>query len=107
MSTEGHWADVIGAFIFSGVGAMVGTFFKFIRHPPKSLWLGVGQATCAIGLGTLIGGAIHEWFHVGEWLTASSASTAAYISNDIFRIMDRRGEAIANKGVDLVVGKQN
>ena len=70
---------------------MIGTAFKFIRHPPKSASHFFLKGFCAIGVGTLAGGLSQEWFHFGPWVSLSIASTASYLSDEVFRAVETHG----------------
>jgi hypothetical protein len=71
MTVQQPFDDFINALVLSGVGSMIGTAFKFIRHPPRSASHFFLKGFCAIGIGTLAGGISQEWFSFGPWVCLS------------------------------------
>lgn len=88
------FADFYNAAASSGIGAALGTLVKLFRQPPTSWVRWIGQSFTAIFVGTLAGGLAAEYFDWSVWAVSSTAACAAYVSDEIIRMIENNGRRL-------------
>lgn len=86
--------DFVSAAASSGVGATLGTVVKLMRSPPLSIWRWAAQSFTSIFIGTLAGGLTAEYLDWSIWAVSSAAAAAAYISDEILRMIEANGKRL-------------
>jgi hypothetical protein len=86
-----QFSDVVQAAISSGLGSLIGTAVKMVRHPPTRWGAWFIQAFTSISVGAFSGGVAYNYFHFDAWTTSSIAAAAAYISEEILRGLENYG----------------
>ena len=86
--------DFVNAAASSGIGATLGTVVKMTRNPPSSIWRWVAQSFTAIFVGTLAGGLASEYLSWSVWAVSSTAACAAYVSDEIIRMIENNGRRL-------------
>lgn len=86
--------DFVSAAASSGIGATLGTVVKMVRSPPSSIWRWIAQSFTAIFVGTLAGGLTSEYLDWSVWAVSSTAACAAYVSDEIIRMIELNGQRL-------------
>lgn len=101
-----QFPDFVSAAASSGVGATLGTMVKLVRSPPSSIWRWVAQSFTAIFVGTMAGGLTSEYLEWSVWAVSSTAACAAYVSDEIIRMIELNGRRLRDVRAPLPFDKE-
>lgn len=85
-------------------GSALGTLWRAFTRPESSLFRWMAQVFLSLSVGILVGGALIQHFELTGYVAAGCGAVCAYLSEEVLRFFQSRGNKLKSGQVDLSLG---